>query len=162
MTYGGIKGNAPRVRKLRTGCGRTARFTLGPLSSRIFSGDKETIDSVAFVHSPFLKTLLFNMRFLHEWWELSTRSRRRAILPNRTNLSFLGKRLDFSIHFYIQYVTRTVLYSDAENLLQGPTNTFEFMNVIFLLNNDRHVSANSVAIFGVVRKRIHIHIHIQL
>ena len=47
--YGGIGGKAPRIRKLRTACGRTARFTLGPLSSRIFSGDKEIIDSLAFV-----------------------------------------------------------------------------------------------------------------
>lgn len=67
MTYGGIEGNAPRVRKLRTGYGRTARFTLGPISSRIFSDDKEIIDSVAFVLSQFLKTLPLNMGFLHEW-----------------------------------------------------------------------------------------------
>jgi len=59
------------------------------------------------------------MGLFHEWWELSTRSRRRAILPNRPNLSFLGKRFDFSINFYIEYVTRTVFYIDAENLLQG-------------------------------------------
>ena len=49
------KGNALRVGKFRTGYGRTVHFTLRPLSSRIFSGDKEIVDSVAFVHSPFLK-----------------------------------------------------------------------------------------------------------
>jgi len=49
MVYGAIGGNAPRIGKLRTAYGRTARFTLGPLSSRIFSGDQEIIDSVAFV-----------------------------------------------------------------------------------------------------------------
>ena len=56
MTYGGIGDNAPRVRKLRTGYGRTACFTLGPLARRMFSGDKEIFDIVTFVLPPFLKT----------------------------------------------------------------------------------------------------------
>jgi hypothetical protein len=68
MMYGGIGGNAPHVRRLRTGYGRKARFTLGPLARRMFSGDKEIIDTVSFALSPFLKTTVpLNMGFLLEW-----------------------------------------------------------------------------------------------